>query len=526
MGRSNLVNDDDGEAILRLITNPFRWLLGGSAQNDVAGPLTPSETVNEPVTLPGPRANDIPAATLEIASVPQALETSVTITRDASFSALGKYHANQPATWSRERLQTEIAEVAASTFGRESSHPRIKSFTEGLFHGNLTETPQMPDQQSEILLENSKRTLSLRFPQTGTSPRPRQIITSLPVEDFLAADEADWTSIRLINFALQLAIPSTRRTAIVTSVRNEGVAILEWLAHHRALGFDAFFIYTNDNTDGSDELLLRLAELGIITLIKNSVADGTKIQKKVFEHSLHLLPELRQFSWVFYIDVDEFFVSRCEPTLDMNGFFARLAKRFGDETPSAISFNWKWFGSENEYSMADGPVAERFVYSIHNKHVKSLVKLSDVFSMSKIHYPNLFPGTFCVDSELEPVVPALFLKPTYGSGQLNHYWNKSFEEFAIKRARGRISSGISSPTLDFSSFFDWGANDERGNYDPPNPRIISRVKSDYQSLLALPGVRDDLTAIREKTKDIIRRLDQEIDLKAVYSRRGRVSDST
>jgi hypothetical protein len=519
--------DDNEEAILRSIVNPFRWLLGGSVQNDFANGLAPSGTLSKLETLSGPIADEAPAGAAETAAIPGAAESSVTISRDASLNALERFHAAQPSTWSRERLQAELMDVAADSFGHEGNFPEIKDFLGRLFLGHPIDMPEiLPDRQSEVLLENLKRTLSLRFSQAGTSRLPRKIIPSLPVEDFLAADKADWTPIRLLNFALQLAFPPTRRAAIVTSVRNEGVAILEWLAHHRSLGFDAFFIYTNDNTDGSDELLLHLAQLGIITLIKNSVAEGTKIQKKVFEHSLHLLPELRQFSWVFYIDVDEFFVSRCEPTLDMNGFFARLSKRFGDATPSAISFNWKWFGSENEYSMTDGLVAERFIYSIHNTHVKSLVKLADVFSMSNIHYPTLFPGTFCVNSELEPVVPALFLKATYGSGQLNHYWNKSFEEFAIKRARGRISSGVNRPTLDFASFFDWGANDERGNYDPLNSRVISRMKSDYQSLLALPGIEEDLDKTKKKTKEMIHRLDQEIDLKAVYSRRGRISDPT
>jgi Glycosyl transferase family 2 len=515
-----------GKPSLRAAMNPLRWFLGGSVQGDLANGLVPSVVLGGPGASRDPATGKIPAAVPGMAATAKAVEPSMTVSRASSFNALERFYVTRPFTLSRERLQVEVAEMAADAFGRDMNYSHIKDLIERLFLGNSIEMPQVLDQQGEVFVENLKRTLGLRFPQAGTSPRPRQIIASPPVEDFLAADEADWTPMRLANFALQLAITPTRRAAVVTSVRNEGVAILEWLAHHRSLGFDAFFIYTNDNTDGSDELLRRLAQLGIITLIRNSVSDGTRIQKKVFEHSLHLLPELRQFSWVFYIDVDEFFVSRCEPTLDMNGFFARLSKRFGDETPSAVSFNWKWFGSENEYKMTDGLVAERFIYSIHNKHVKSLVKLSDVLSMSNIHYPTLFPGTFCVDSELEPVVPALFLKPTYGSGQLNHYWNKSFEEFAIKRARGRISSGISSPTLDFSSFFDWGANDERGNFDPPNSRVISRMKRDYQSLLALPGIEEELANIRKRTKEIIRRLEQEIDLKAVYGRRGRISDES
>ena len=39
-------------------------------------------------------------------------------------------------------------------------------------------------------------------------------------------------------------------------MRDEGLVILEWVAHYRALGFDTIVVYTNDNTDGSDDLLV------------------------------------------------------------------------------------------------------------------------------------------------------------------------------------------------------------------------------------------------------------------------------
>ena len=71
------------------------------------------------------------------------------------------------------------------------------------------------------------------------------------------------------------ALPAIEDVAIVTSVRNEGLSILEWLAYHRSIGFKSFFIYTNDNTDRSDDLLRILAK-GLVTLIENDVATNTR----------------------------------------------------------------------------------------------------------------------------------------------------------------------------------------------------------------------------------------------------------
>jgi hypothetical protein len=319
------------------------------------------------------------------------------------------------------------------------------------------------------------------------------------------------------------SIPTRKKVAIVTSVRNEGLAILDWLAHCRATGFDQFFVYTNDNTDGSDHLLQTLADYGVISLIQNTVAAGTKIQAKILEHSLHLLTALREFEWAFYIDVDEFFISRCEPGLTLDSFFQCFSKAFPSEPPSAVCFNWKWFGSENAFEQTDGLLMERFVHSIHNGHVKSLVRLRDVVSMHRVHVPVLVNNGWLANSDFDRVDPAIEMKPTYGKGQINHYWNKSFQEFVLKRARGRISRGFGGEPLDFASFFDWGANGRRGNLDRPDSRVIDRARREYNSLLSIPQVDENLKAIRSCHEKMLDDLDRDLDIAGIYERRGRLA---
>ncbi len=53
---------------------------------------------------------------------------------------------------------------------------------------------------------------------------------------------------------------SDSRVAIVTTMKNEGPFILEWIAYHRAIGVQDFLVYTNDCTDGTDDLLRLLAK--------------------------------------------------------------------------------------------------------------------------------------------------------------------------------------------------------------------------------------------------------------------------
>ena len=86
-----------------------------------------------------------------------------------------------------------------------------------------------------------------------------------------------------------------------------GRYILEWVAHHKALGFEHCFIYSNDNVDGSNRLLQALSIAGEITWLRNVVAAGTRPQWKAYNHALQMLPEILDYEWTLVIDLDEFF---------------------------------------------------------------------------------------------------------------------------------------------------------------------------------------------------------------------------
>ena len=126
------------------------------------------------------------------------------------------------------------------------------------------------------------------------------------------------------------------------------------------------------------DLLRILQRYGIINLIENEVGENVAIQKKVFEHSIHLLPALRAYRWAFYIDVDEFFVPKGESRSDLDGFLSRVNTHFGRELPAAICMNWKWYGSQNVYAWSEGTVTERFQHSKNTGHVKNFVRLEEV----------------------------------------------------------------------------------------------------------------------------------------------------
>uniref|UniRef100_UPI002FBEF9A9 glycosyltransferase family 2 protein n=1 Tax=Escherichia coli TaxID=562 RepID=UPI002FBEF9A9 len=107
---------------------------------------------------------------------------------------------------------------------------------------------------------------------------------------------------------LRKIYPPKHKSCIVATSKNEGVYLVEWIAYHLSIGFDAIFIYSNDNDDGSDELLNNLHNEGIIYYIKNIVGDGVSAQNKAYAHALTINKEVLNYEWSLFIDIDEFFV--------------------------------------------------------------------------------------------------------------------------------------------------------------------------------------------------------------------------
>ena len=62
---------------------------------------------------------------------------------------------------------------------------------------------------------------------------------------------------------------SRETTILISTMKNEGPYVLEWLAYHKSIGVDTFLIYSNDCTDGTNLMLNRLHQMGVITHFDN-----------------------------------------------------------------------------------------------------------------------------------------------------------------------------------------------------------------------------------------------------------------
>ena len=341
----------------------------------------------------------------------------------------------------------------------------------------------------EAMLRRNVAALSGRRPDPGSFDHQYQCGRDL---DALALHPGRRSGTKAVNLALMRLVQPTRTAAAVITAKNEGCYLLECVAHNRAVGFEHVFIYTNDNSDGSDALLNALGRTPFATVIRNEIGRHAPPQVKAYEHSIHLLRALRDFEWVSYFDVDEFLIPAEHHDYSVIDTVAALRRRDPGRGPSAICYNWNVYGSEGQIRRRPGLVQERFRHSTVVRMVKSLVRLADIDSMALVHMPGP-DGIAFVNAAFEPITVGLDCvsdPPDPVHGTLSHYYQKSFEEFGVKSHRGRpsVPGGLVGKGLD--TFFAWDVPATPATLNPAPPRLLARVRQELAALLAVPEIAD------------------------------------
>ena len=130
----------------------------------------------------------------------------------------------------------------------------------------------------------------------------------------------------------------TARRTLVSCLKDEGPFLLEWLAYHKAIGFDRFIIGANDCTDGSAEMLARLAALNEITYLPFTKPPDEGAQN-TFAELLDDAKLIAQGDWVCWLDLDEF--------LNIHVGDGQLSSLISQMGPAdAMRLNWRIFGAD------------------------------------------------------------------------------------------------------------------------------------------------------------------------------------
>lgn len=236
--------------------------------------------------------------------------------------------------------------------------------------------------------------------------------------------------------------------AVCAIAKNEGPYFKEWIEWHRSQGVEKFYIYDNESTDCTKEVLTPYIESG---LVEYCYWPGQKQQLATYDDCFekHRL----EARWIAVIDLDEYIV----PIKDRNICeFLRRMEEF-----AVVEINWLVYGSGGAKKHEPGGVMERFRrHSLPehklNTHVKSIADPRRVCTMTGCHEAARISGK-AADSHGVPLKKGFRDRiPQQDVIRINHYAVKSYEEFLAKRSRGRARV---TTMRDMSYFEQYDLND-------------------------------------------------------------------
>jgi hypothetical protein len=281
------------------------------------------------------------------------------------------------------------------------------------------------------------------------------------------------------------------RAVIISSVKNEAAFLLEWLAHHRRVGFDHFLIYSNDCNDGTDAMLDRLAAMGWLTHVRNDdphpqgpqwaalkAADSNRVKKSA--------------DWLLFSDVDEF----VNIHVGDRSLSALLAAQ-----PQADAFplTWRLFGNAGIIDYEDRPLTQTFTgaapatlaWPWRAQMFKTLFRNDGAYGKLGVHRPRNPDKTrspIWVDGSGRDVTKELaggrlfsdYRRDNYDLVQLNHYPLGAMESYLVKCDRGRANRDTDA--------FDLGYWIERNLSEVEDKTIQALDSSDLRADLLADAV--------------------------------------
>ncbi|MFN7224246.1 MAG: glycosyltransferase family 2 protein [Paracoccaceae bacterium] len=289
------------------------------------------------------------------------------------------------------------------------------------------------------------------------------------------------------------------RTAIVTTMKNEGPFILEWIAYHRAIGVDDFLIYTNDCTDGTDTMLDLLQSKGLCQHRANPWVPGGELKPQhAALQAAESEPVMQNCGWGICMDVDEFINVKIG-----DGSLRALYAAMGDA--NMISLTWRLFGNSDVAGYQDRFLLDQFndcaPQVIRKPHqawgFKTLFRNIEIYKKLGVHRPkglkpDLWDQVKWLNGSGRPMPKALFRNgwrstlETYGYDwvQLNHYAVRSAESFLVKRDRGRVNHVDRDQGLNY-----WFRMNHNADRDMSIQRMIPSCRAEFDRLMADPEIR-------------------------------------
>jgi hypothetical protein len=328
----------------------------------------------------------------------------------------------------------------------------------------------------------------------------------------------------------------TLNVVAVTCAKNEGPFILEWIAYHKLIGFTDIIVFTNDCTDGSDDLLDRLDEMNVIQHLPNPrvINESLRFQAAALRYSSEMRV-VRKADWRLSFDSDEFVSIKLG-----DGHVDDLVNHSSDA--HLISICQLQFGCSHLHSFEPGLSTKQFTW--HQSYepeegttqrrdlergLKTFIRADAPIVQWNNHMPDLDPSkmeqTLWVygdnykvpDNVYHGKTKSLPARQCYAVAQLNHYATRSRESFLVQSHRGSAVKLNSQADVKY-----WKRYNHNVSQKGSMARHLPALKELMSEWLSDPELRQRQDICNARHQTLIKTLKQDPDYAKLLRRVTRI----
>lgn len=240
-------------------------------------------------------------------------------------------------------------------------------------------------------------------------------------------------------FSTPQILPKKYNVAVCAIFKNEAPYLREWIEFNHIVGVEHFYLYNNNSEDDYMNVLKPYIECGLVTLTQ------WPYNQKQMECYMACIDEYAsETKWLGFIDIDEFIVPKS--TNSVYDFLQPFEKKAG-----SVNIYWKIFGTSGQLDRKlSGLVSEDFMvcWPKYMDLGKCFYNTAFGFDSNSKHAAQLH-HKFWANYKGKDIPPVnIFNKICIGNRnvaktsdfpiQINHYFTKSYKEYAMKRAKGDV----------------------------------------------------------------------------------------
>jgi hypothetical protein len=216
--------------------------------------------------------------------------------------------------------------------------------------------------------------------------------------------------------------------AACTMFKNESRWIREWVEYHHLLGVEHFYLYNNESSDETLNILQPYIENGLVEVIpwennpthwdpRGTNFDGYQI--KAFNDCIQR--SIGRTKWLAILDIDEYIV----PVLKDGEFLTSLLNQEYSTHTGSLVIHWQIFGTSGIWEIPSNKLmTELLVWRAEDHHPwHQLTKC--------IHRPEAIADCTVHSASLKPGYVAKDLNPSFI--RINHYWSRDEKCYLNKR---------------------------------------------------------------------------------------------